>query len=190
MIAKLMILLFSVLPIICGCTIRPPDVIITSEKTALENQLLGTDEKISDDPVSVTAVWSRDFSLDLSSYYEDGRKPVVDESGSRKLIIAQIRRQTLQDHIDQLKRSGIIGEKNNGFIAAMSDTIGAYEEIERLMAAENSDRAIIWEFYAMTSGADPQQTLLSVRKDFSAIMAKTSPTGTWIEDQEGNWARK
>jgi len=173
-----------------SCTIRPPDVIVTSEKTALENQLLGSNRRITEDPVSVTAVWSREFVLNVSPYQVGGQATNPDETKTRQLIIAQIRRQTIQDHLDQLKKSGYIGEKSNGLMTVMSDTIGSYDEVERVVAAENSDRAVIWEYYASVSGEDPQKLILSIRNDFAEIMARVSPTGTWIEDQQGNWARK
>jgi len=173
-----------------GCTIKPPDVIVTSEKTVLERQLLGTDDRITEDPLSVTAVWSRDFAFEPAVFTQGEQQTELGEIAGRKLIIAQIRRQTLKEHLDQLKRNGILGEKNNGLLAIMPDSGGQFDEIENLVAAENSDRAVIWEFYAVSSGADPITEVSTIRKDFASIMTKTSPTGTWIEDDNGNWTRK
>jgi hypothetical protein len=177
--------------LVYGCTIKPPDVVITSEKTALENQLLGSSEIITDDPLSITAIWSRDFQHDLYDSTISVAIDTVNAANVRRLVLAQVRRQTIQDHINQLKRSGVLGERANGFIAVMADTLSEYDEIGRIVAAENTDRKIIWEFYtAAGSDDDFEKALLSVREEFAGIMQKVSPTGTWIEDSKGNWKIK
>lgn len=173
-----------------GCTIKPPPVIVTSEMTSLEKQLLGSNKLITDDPVALTAVWSKDFAYGLSSDIESVDSVDVDSGGKRRLILAQIRRQTLRDHIDQLKRNGLLGERANGFLAAIPDSLSANDEITRIVAAENTDRAVIWEFYAVVSGDNPEESLPVIRENFAEIMIKSSPTGTWVEDREGNWVRK
>ncbi|MEE9553760.1 MAG: DUF1318 domain-containing protein [candidate division Zixibacteria bacterium] len=179
-----------ILAVISGCTIKPPPVIVTSEKTSLEKQLLGTNDLITDDPVALTAVWSRDFAYGFSSSFGDGDSVYIDSGDKRRLILAQIRRQTLKDHIDQFKKNGFLGERANGFLTVIPDSLAQNEEILRIVAAENTDRAVIWEFYAIVSGDDPENALLSIRENFAEIMIKSSPTGTWVEDQEGAWARK
>lgn len=180
----------AIILIITGCTIKPPEVIITSEKTTLENQLLGSNETMAEDPLSVAAVWSRDFVPGMIIDTSGAALKGADQISTRKLILSQIRRQTMQDHIEQLKRNGILGEKANGFITAMSDTIRAYAEVQRIVAAENSDRATIWQYYAENAGTEADKALESIRKDFADLMSKTSPTGTWIEDDLGNWSKK
>ncbi len=173
-----------------GCTIKPPPIIVTSEMTSLEKQLLGTNELITDDPAALTAVWSKDFAYGVSSYFESADSGYVDSGGKRRLILAQIRRQTIRDHIDQFKRNGLLGERANGFLVVIPDSLTGNDEITRIVAAENTDRAVIWEFYAVVSGEDPEESLPSIRENFAGIMIKSSPTGTWVEDQDGNWVRK
>ena len=175
---------------ISGCTIKPPPVIVTSEKTSLEKQLLGSNELITDDPQSLTALWSRDFIVGAYSPSAEQGTARIESEDTRRLILAQIRRQTLQDHIDQLKRNGYLGERTNGFLVIIPDSLIQNEEITRVVAAENTDRAVIWEFYAAVSGEDPSGALNSIRSTFAGIMIKSSPTGTWVEDIEGNWTRK
>jgi len=178
------------LPAAAACTIKPPPVIVTSEKTALENQLLGSNALLTDDPLSVTAVWSREFEPGVYSPYADQAGADVDRDDTRTLILAQIRRQTLQDHISQLKRNGFLGEKADGILTIIPDSAARNEEITRIVAAENTDRAVIWEFYAAVSGEEVSEALDSIRRTFAGIMIKSSPTGTWVEDDNGNWARK
>jgi hypothetical protein len=174
--------------IAAGCTIRPPDVIITTEKTALENQLLGTSQKITDDPLSVAALWSmppvygREYETDTSGQGAS--------EGRRRLILAQIRRQTLQEYIYQLKRDGILGEGSDGLLKVMADTLAEPEAVERIADAENEDRMVIMGFYAKSQGRVSEQDMETVRSDFAELMARESPTGTWVDDPETGWKRK
>ena len=173
-----------------GCTIKPPEVVITSEKTALENQLLGSTVKITDDPISTAAVWSAAIRYDQRPYDVSDTSISPDETARRRLILAQIRRQTVQEFIAQLKRSGYIGERHDGFLKIMSDTVAQYDAIARVVEAENKDRSIIMEFYGRYQGMMTDEELSAVRTSFAEMMARVSPTGTWMEDRQGGWTRK
>lgn len=173
-----------------GCTIKPPEVIITSEKTALENQLLGSTEKITDDPVSTAAVWSAATGYDQGLYNLADTSVTSDEAARRRLMLAQIRRQTMQEYIAQLKRSGLLGERNDGFLRVMSDTTAQYDALARMVEAENRDRSVIMEFYGRSQGMTTEEELSAAKANFAEIMARVSPTGTWVENMQGDWSRK
>lgn len=173
-----------------GCTIKPPEVIITSEKTALENQLLGSTEKITDDPVSTAAVWSAAIGYDQGLYDLPDTSLTSDEAAGRRLMLAQIRRQTMQEYIARLKRSGFIGEQHDGFLKVMSDTVAQYDALARVVEAENKDRSVILEFYGRSQGTTTDEELSAIRENFAEMMARISPTGTWVEDIQGGWSRK
>lgn len=174
--------------IAAGCTIRPPDVIVTTEKTALENQLLGTSQRITEDPLSVAALWSTPPSYGRE--YEADTDTLTAGEGRRRLILAQIRRQTLQEYIYQLKRDGILGEGRDGLLKIMADTLAEPEAVERIAAAENEDRMVIMEFYARSRGAVSEKDMDALRSDFAGLMTRDSPTGTWVDDPETGWKRK
>jgi hypothetical protein len=174
--------------IAAGCTIRPPDVIVTTEKTALENQLLGTSERISDDPLSIAALWSTPPSYGRE--YQADWDTLVASEGRRRLILAQIRRQTLREFIFQLKRDGVLGEGRDGLLEVMADTIPELEAVRRIAGAENEDRLVIMEYYARSRGLDSGRDMDVLRSDFAGLMARESPTGTWVDDPETGWKRK
>jgi len=190
MVLRIIVTITAVLLASSGCTIKPPEVIITSEKTALENQLLGSTTKITDDPVSTAAVWSAAIRYDQRPYDVVDTSVSPDKTARRRLILAQIRRQSMQEYIAQLKKSGYIGERHDGFLEVMSDSIADYDAIARVVEAENSDRAIIIEFYGRSQGVKMDEEFSAIRENFAGIMARVSPTGTWIEDEQGIWARK
>ncbi len=190
MVLRIIVSIAAMILALSSCTIKPPDVIITSEKTALENQLLGSTVKITDDPVSTAAVWSAAMRFDQSPFVLSDTSASSEEASRRRLIIAQIRRQTMQEYIARLKRSGYIGERHDGFLKIMSDTVGQSDAIARMVEAENNDRSIIIEFYGRSQGMTTDEELSAIRANFAEMMGRVSPTGTWIEDGQGGWTRK
>ncbi len=190
MVLRIVVTITFVILALYGCTIKPPEVIITSEKTALENQLLGSTLKITDDPVSTAAVWSAAIRYDQLPYDVSDTSVSSEEAAGRRLMLAQIRRQTMQEYIVQLKRSGDIGERHDGFLKVMSDSIARHDAVSRVVEAENRDRSIIMEFYGRSQGMMTDEDLAAIRANFAEMMARVSPTGTWMEDGQGNWTRK
>lgn len=190
MVLRIVVTMIVMMLAFSNCTIKPPEVIITSEKTALENQLLGSTAKITDDPISTAAVWSAAVRYDQRPYDLSDTSVTSDEAARRRLILAQIRRQTMQEYISQLKKSGYIGERQDGFLKVMSDTVSQYDAVTRVVTAENEDRTIIMEFYGRSQGMATDKDLTSIKMNFAEIMARISPTGTWVEDRQGGWTRK
>jgi hypothetical protein len=182
--------LFIILSTIIACTIKPPEVHITSEKTALENQMFGEKTRVSSDPSTSIAVWA---SLQRYSW-EGGDEELLsryrDEYNKRRLTLAQLRRKTMSEYIHELKRQGILGESYDGSIVIMADSIGSDSRIGKITEAENNDREIILAFYYESRGLEDEADKTGARLEFAQVMARLSPDGTWIEDFEGNWTVK
>jgi hypothetical protein len=190
MVLRIIVVVTALLLASSSCTIKPPEVIITSEKTALENQLLGSTSRITDDPVSTAAVWAASMRYDQPCRDVSDTSLAPDQTARKRLILAQIRRQTMQEYIARLKKSGYTGERHDGFLQVMSDSIADYDVIARVVEAENDDRTIIMEFYGRSQGVKADEEFSAIRENFAGMMARVSPTGTWIEDRQGGWARK
>ncbi|GEM_PF-1616169 len=173
-----------------GCTIRPPEVNITSEKTALERQMFGEKVKVSNNPSSMIAVWAAMDGIKMENQDDTDMARYKDEFYKRKLMLAQVRRRTMLEFINELKRQGLIGESKEGKLIVMADTISQTGQIQRIVEAENQDRKIILEFYFESHGIEEEQEKLAVINEFSQVTARVSPDSTWIEDYEGNWAKK
>jgi len=173
-----------------ACTIKPPEVHITSDKTALENQMFGEKTRVSSEPSTSLAVWA---SLEKYSWEVEAEEPLTqyrDEYNKRRLTLAQIRRKTMSEYINELKRQGALGESYDGHIVVMADSIRSDNQIARVVEDENSDREIILSFYFESRGIENESDKLGARIEFSRVMAGTSPDGTWIEDYEGSWTVK
>jgi len=179
-----------ILSIIYACAIKPPEVHITSEKTALENQMFGEKTRVSSDPSTSIAVWA---SLERYSWEGDEEELLTryrDEYSKRRLALAQIRRKTMSEYIHELKRQGSLGESHNGRIVIMADSIRTDSRISKIAEAENNDREIILNFYFESRGIEDDTGKSGARIEFAQVMARLSPDGTWIEDYEGNWTVK
>jgi uncharacterized protein YdbL (DUF1318 family) len=184
------IYLFLLSSIFIACTIKPPEVHVTSEKTALENQMFGEKTRVSSDPATSIAVWSA-----LEEYsWEGGDEELLtryrDEYNRRQLTLAQIRRKTMSEYINELKRQGILGEANDGRLVIRPDSVGAESQVARIVEAENDDREIILNFYYESRGIEDESEKSMVKIEFAEVAARLSPDGTWIEDFEGNWTVK
>ena len=190
MVINLRIPLIFLFSFLAGCTIRPPDVNITSEKTALEKQMFGDKVKITNDPSSLIAVWS---VLDGSSLEVDDEYDMAgykDEYYKRKLMLAQVRRRTMLEFINELKRQGVVGESRDGRLTVMVDSIPQTDPVNRIVESENSDRDIILEFYCESRGIEGELEKTAVKNEFAQVTSRISPDSTWIEDYDGNWAKK
>lgn len=173
-----------------SCTIKPPEVHITSEKTALENQMFGEKTRISKQLSTSIAVWA---SLEQYPWEITKRKELAeyrDEFNKRALSLAQIRRKTMSEYLNEFKRQGVLGESFDGRLVVMADSLGEDSLIGRIVDAENNDREIILSYFFESRGMEERADQLGARIEFAQVMARISPDGTWIQDREGNWAVK
>ena len=187
---KSLFYMITLLAILCSCTIKPPEVNVTAEKTALENQLFGEKARVSSDPSTSIAVWSALERYSWEGEDEDLLTRYREAYSKRRLTLAQIRRKTMSEYINELKRQGILGESYLGRLVLMSDTLGADSQINRIVEAENNDRETILNFYFESHGIETEAEKSKAWAEFAEIAARLSPDGTPIEDNAGNWTAK
>ena len=84
--------------------------------------------------------------------------------------------------IDRLKEAGAVGEANTGLLAVRAP--GA--EAERVVAAENADRAVIFAELAKRGGGTPE----AAGRLFARQMATASKPGVWLQRENGQWYKK
>jgi uncharacterized protein len=84
--------------------------------------------------------------------------------------------------IVSLKKAGIIGENNKGYL----EYIGSDRQKENIVNAENNDRKIIYKLIAIQ-----QKTTKSyVGKLRANQIAKKADKGYWIQKSNGEWYKK
>lgn len=82
--------------------------------------------------------------------------------------------------IDALKTQGVLGENNRGFLDVRSG------DDQGVAAAENADRASVYEALARKTGATPE----AVGKARAKKIAASSAKGVWLQSEDGRWFKK
>jgi uncharacterized protein len=88
-----------------------------------------------------------------------------------------------QAEIAALKDRGVVGENNRGFVEGRGE-LSAQENSQ--VAAENSDRGILYAAVASQTNGTPDQAGRARAKK----IAENSRPGVWLQDESGNWHKK
>jgi len=168
-----------------GCVSAKINVV--DERTALENQILGSYEELDRDMqllASVRAVDSAGETQPPPSYTQQ----------RQQAIVARQTQQFNQDDIDELKKAGCIGEARDGTLAARPCDPAAdksvAERLERLIASENQARGVILRFAVTVSPDLTEKDLPQVTKTYARMQREKAKTGEWIQQPDGKWVRK
>ena len=84
--------------------------------------------------------------------------------------------------INEYKSQGVVGENNKGFLQVM----GIDGEWSQVVAAENSDRKMVYQAIAAKTGA----SLETVGSRRALQIRESAATGTWIQTNDGKWVKK
>lgn len=116
--------------------------------------------------------------------------PEVTSPAIRKIISSRATR--LAD-IDRFKALGVIGENNQGLLEPRDldslEELKQRAEVQRLVRAENADRAELYKEVAAAKGVDLSQ-LGKIRETYATTLRDNAKVGHWIQMPDGNWTRK
>lgn len=165
------------------------DVTVVDQKTALENQILGSYEEIGNDMALLASVRSVD---------EDGTLKTVAEipKGKKEAIRARQRQEFNLDDIQAFKKASCAGEGADGLLAylAIQCTKKKDEEFVKFAKAiikeENKSRLIILKRIIDTNENFSRNDMPKVQKVFAGLNQDKSLPGEWIEAEEGKWQVK
>ncbi len=167
--------------ILSACTVKIPDIRITGEKTALENQVMGEYAKIRED------AWM------VASERGDGNLKIT---ADRRDVLEAVRdREFLKDDVNEMKIKGIFGEDLNGLLD-ISDK-KALEKLDkvfrenawRVFERENKARSLIMKRIIETDArynSNPEEVYAS----FFNMNLSESPARTFYRNKKGEWVRK
>jgi uncharacterized protein YdbL (DUF1318 family) len=94
-------------------------------------------------------------------------------------------RQTRYTQIQNLKREGVIGENNKGYVTDLQDSA----EAAPLTAAENRDRRVIYEALAAQNKLGGTG-LLEVQRAFAEVQHEKADPGDMVQSSSGAWRKK
>ena len=163
---------------------------LTSQRTALENQVLGSYNELDDDLVMVASVRSLDSS---------GKKKDADISDLQtKALRARQNQDFNRDDIDELKAIGILGETSDGLLALLPEQVGGGKNVDVeqtklahvLIGEENRDRDIIWQRIIQSNENLSEKDLPEVKKTYAKMMREKATVGHWYQSDKGQWEQK
>jgi uncharacterized protein YdbL (DUF1318 family) len=173
--------------VMANCTQKLVDVNVTivDQKTALENQILGSYKELDNDVLLLASVRSVD---------EKGKlKPATEiPKGKLKALRALQRQEFNRDDIQEFKQSLCAGEGNDGylkfFVNERIKTDAKYKEfVETLIAEENEDRRIVLQRIVATNETFTDQDLAKVEKISASLNRDNAKPGEKIQEETGSW---
>jgi hypothetical protein len=172
----------------CGGKLVDVNVTVVDQKTALENQILGSYEELGSDMMLLASVRSVD---------ENGKLKTVAQIPPAKLkaIRAMQRKEFNRDDIQTFKQLGCAGEGNDGLLV--------FFEVERsqkdpkfktfaqtIIAEENEDRLATLERIVATNESFAENALPKVKKISASLNRDNAKPGEKIQLEDGTWIVK
>jgi len=186
--------LFSLAFFFSGCTLAKVDVNVVSERTSLENQVLGTYNSLSEDMLLVASV--RGVSPTGTVEAPTRHTPEqVDAIRAMETIAFHA------DDIESFKLFGWVGENQEGLLTTFTREIpkGASAELKSFAAnyseAEfqqvvkevNQSREVLMMRVVQTNENFTIKDLPAIRKVFAKINQQNSAPGSKVQDADGRW---
>lgn len=192
---KFVIMLLPVL-MIGGCTLAKVDVQVVSERTALENQILGSYKALDQDMLLVASVRGVDSEGKIR---EAPRR-------SREKQDALAAMQVLDFYADDLqlfKEKGWVGETNRGMIQPFEEVFregaerrDAYsrrfskEEFLSIITEINQSRQVVMQQVINMNYKLSPDDMPEVERAFARLHAENARSGEKIQGEDGAWREK
>lgn len=182
--------------VLSGCTLFEVKVNVVSERTSLENQVLGSYHSLDQDMLLLSSVRGID---------PKGRiKTPPPKSQDKKDVIAAMQViDFYDDDIKTFKQLGWLGENNQGFLEQFPmDKTAVKEELkasaERYKEGEfkeiasnvNQSRQIVMQRVIDMNENLTQNDMPEIEKIFGKLNAENAGKGEKIQNPEGTWQTK
>ncbi|NQS98250.1 MAG: DUF1318 domain-containing protein [candidate division Zixibacteria bacterium] len=167
-----------------SCAVKLPKITATGERTALENQIVGSYRMIEEQAFMVASLRG-EFPTDSISLTQE----------KRRVLLAFQRQRFNADDVTEFKGEGTVGEALDGFLEIIpnqkyeSDSI--YQVlVDKIVAEENEDRRLIMRrIIELHPEIDPNDKS-KVGLVYSRMKQEASQEGTWIQQSDGSWKKK
>ncbi len=179
-----------------GCTLAKVDVNVVSERTALENQVLGSYNALTQDVLLVASV----RGVDPSGVIKTAPKKSREHQNAVEAV------ETLAFHgddVDAFKRLGWVGEDNQGRLATfplqrekVPDDLQAFSaryqqpEFDAVVAQVNKARDAVMQRVVDTNPDLTDKDLPRIRSIFARINRENALSGEKIQQEDGSWTVK
>ena len=187
--------LFALFCFVSGCTLAKVDVNVVSERTSLENQVLGTYNSLNEDMLLVASV----RGVSPSGKIEAAPRRTPEQADATRAL------ETVAFHADDIeafKRFGWVGENLEGLLTPFTREIpkGASKELQTFAAnyseAEfqqvvkevNGARETLMMRVVQTNENFTTKDLPAIRKVFAKINRQNSAPGSRVQEPDGRWS--
>jgi hypothetical protein len=166
------------------CSVKAPEVQITGEKTALENQVLGTYQQIQNDAFVIAS--TRSMESGNTATLSSQKQQVLESVQNRKFN---------KDDIDEFKRAKVVGENNKGFLTVFqteryNQDLEYKHMVDQLISEENRDREVIYERVIAINELASDTDEKKLDDIFAKLQFDNSEIGTRIQQPDGTWIEK
>lgn len=172
----------------CAEKLVDVNVTIVDQKTALENQILGSYEELGNDVLLLASVRSVD---------EEGKlKPATAiPKGKLTALRAMQRQEFNRDDIQEFKKSQVAGEGNDGllkfFETEQIKSDARFKEFaSAIIAEENEDRIVILKRIVATNENFADRDLPKVQKISASLNRDNAKPGEKFQQEDGNWTTR
>jgi uncharacterized protein YdbL (DUF1318 family) len=180
--------------IVSGCTLAKVDVNVVSERTSLENQVLGTYNSLNEDMLLVASV--RGVSPTGKIEAPPRHSPEqVDATRALETIAFHA------DDVETFKRFGWVGESNQGLLtpfARETPKVSAQElksfaanyseaEFQQVIKEVNQSRETLMLRVVQTNENFTAKDLPAIRAVFAKINRQNSAPGSKVQEADGRW---
>ncbi len=169
----------------CGGKLVDVNVTIVDQKTALENQILGSYEELSNEVLLLASVRSVD---------ENGKLKVTTKipKGKLKALRALQRQEFNRDDIQMFKQTLCAGEGNDGtlkfFDNERTKTDAKFKKFaEAIIAQENEDRLIVLQRIIATNENFSAQDFPKIQKISASLNRDNAKPGEKVQKENGDW---
>jgi len=179
-----------------ACTLAKVDVSVVSERTALENQVLGSYNALTRDVLLVASVRGVDPTGAVKTRPKKSREHQNAVEAVETLAFHE-------DDVDAFKRLGWVGEDNQGRLAPfpmqqdhVPEDLEAFAarytqaEFDSVVAQVNQARDVIMQRVVDTNPDLTDKDLPQVRRIFARLNREKALPGEKIQAEDGKWTVK
>lgn len=182
--------------LVSGCTLANVQVNVASERTALENQVLGTYNALQTESLLAASVRGVD-PLGRVEPLPQQSGEAADATEAMQVIAFHA------DDVDAFKRMGWVGENNEGLLTAFGQPMDQVPgdllefargypaaEYEAVVDQVNQAREVVMRRVVETNENFTMADLPRVRAVFGRINTENALPGERIQEEDGTWTVK
>ena len=166
------------------CSVQAPEVRVTGEKTALEQEVVGTYEQIEEE------TWMIASTRAVEGESEEKVSP------EKRAVLEALQNQKFnKDDVDEFKMKGYVGENNKGLLEIRSleeleENPEQTELVQTIVQEENEDRETVMERVIELNDSLKKAVRDDILAIFAQIYQENSTDGTWVQKPDGEWIIK